>query len=117
MKVEPEPGGQLEQFLVSNKRAHDDSAEAREREDQYKLAIKKFLLDLFPDASDLPDSFDIAADPHGRYPAYTMTLKGVGSWRLNTDALKESEPAKYVQYAVPVTPSWELRESTQGRRR
>lgn len=117
LKVEPEPGGQLEQFLIANKRAHDDAEEAKERESEYKQAVKKFLLGLFPDPADLPDAFDIAADPHGRYPAYTMTLKGVGSFRLNTDALKSTEPEKYVQYAVPVTPTWELRENDQKRRR
>lgn len=116
LKVEPEPGGRLEQLLIENKRAHDDMEEAKEREAETKLAIKKFLLDLFEKPEDMPDAFDIAGDAHGRYPGYSLTHKGVGAYRLNMDAFKAGEPMTYVQYAVPVTPTWELREATQGRR-
>lgn len=117
LKVEPEEGGQLEQLLIANKKAHDDATEAGEREGEAKAAIKAWLLSLFPDGAGLPDSFDIVADPHGRYPAYTMTLKGVGSFRLDTELLKTQAPEQYVRFAKPVTPTWELRESTGGRRR
>lgn len=117
VKVEPEPGGQLEQFLIAHKKAHDEADAASEQEEEYKKAVKSWLLSLFENPEDLPDAFDIAADAHGRYPGYTLTLKGVGAFRLSTERLKAAEPEKYVQYAVPVTPTWELRESTQGRRR
>lgn len=116
-KVEPEPGSQLEQFLVEHKRAKDAAAAASEQEAEYKAAIKSYLLSLFPDGTGLPDAFDIAADVHGRYPGYSMSLKGVGSFRLDTELFKNEAPATYVQYAKPVTPSWELRESAQGQGR
>jgi hypothetical protein len=115
LKVEPEAGGQLEQLLVVNKRAHDDMEQAKEQEAEYKLAIKTWLLSLFPDPADLPDSFDIAGDPHGRFPAYTMTLKG--GKRLDSRLLRENIPDLYERYEVDITPSWELRESSGGRRR
>jgi hypothetical protein len=119
VKVEPEEGGQLEQFLVENKKAYDDAIVANEDADKYKAAIKAWLLSLFPPADDgtpnpdLPDAFDIAADPHGRYPAYTMTLKG--GMRVDTEALKEA--GYYERFAKPTRPSWDLRESSGGRRR
>lgn len=116
-KVEPEPGSQLEQFLIEHKRAKDAAAAAVEQEAGYKAAIKSYLLSLFPDGTGLPDAFDIAADAHGRYPGYSMSLKGVGSFRFDTTALKDQSPETYVRYAVPVTPSWELRESVQGQGR
>jgi hypothetical protein len=116
LKVEPEPGGRLEQFLIANKKAHDAASEAGEQESEAKAAIKAFLLSLFDGReAELPDAFDVAADPHGRYPGYTMSLKG--GWRLDTTRFKEDKPETYVEYAVPVKPSWELREAAQGQGR
>lgn len=123
LKVEPVPGGQLEQYLIENKKSHDAAEAAKEAEDGYKLAVKNWLLALFPAGPDgtphpdLPGAFDIAADPHGRYPAYTMTLKGTDSRRLDTERIKAERGDIYEFYSKPVTPSWELRESTQGRSR
>ena len=106
LKIEPEPAGQLEQLLVEYKKASDAAAAASEDEERYKKAIKAWLLDLFTnDPEKLPDGFDIVADPHGRYPGYSMTLKGVGSFRLDGTELQKLEPAKWVQYAKKVTPT------------
>jgi hypothetical protein len=116
VKVEPEPGGQLEQYLIENKKAHDDAEQANEREGEFKRAIKAFLLGLFPDGQGLPDGFDIAADPHGRYPGYSMTLKS-GKRFDQKLFLKDAGEALYQRYEVEITPTWELRESQQGRRR
>ena len=115
LKVEPEPGGQLEQFLVAFKQGKDEADVAAEKSEEFKAAIKNWLLSLFPDGEGLPDAFDITADPHGRYPAFTMTLKG--GFRLDTERMKAESPETYVAFAKPVTPSWELRESSGGRRR
>jgi hypothetical protein len=115
LKVEPEAGGQLEQFLIENKKAHDDAEQASEREDEFKKAVKAWLLSLFPDGQGLPDGFDIAADPHGRYPGYSMTLKG--GKRFDTKRFGGDFPDVYERYEVEITPTWELRESQQGRRR
>jgi hypothetical protein len=113
-KVEPEEGGQLEQFLIANKKAYDDATVANEAADEYKSKIKAWLLSLYENApDDMPDAFDIAADPHGRYPGYTMTLKG--GMRVDTEALKEA--GYYERFAKPTRPSWDLRESSGGRRR
>lgn len=119
VKIDPanDPGGELQQLLIANKQAADKAAEAGEEADKYKAAIKGYLLGLFENPEDLPAAFDISADPHGRYPGYTMTLKGLDSVRLDTAALKDGDPDMYAKYSKPVTPAWELRESQQGRRR
>lgn len=114
LKVEPDPGSRLEQLLVQNKQAHDEAEVAKEREDETKAAIKAYLLSLFPDGSGLPDAFDIAADPHGRYPGYSMSLRG--GLRFDSKRFGAEVPGLYEQYKVEITPSWELRESGQGRR-
>jgi hypothetical protein len=114
--VQPEPGGKLEQFLIANKQAHDKATEAGEAEAESKAAIKAYLLSLFEGReNELPDSFIVSADPHGRYPGYTMTLKG--GFRLNTEKFKAEQSLLYVQYAEPVKASWELRESRQKGKR
>lgn len=115
MKVEPEPEGQLEQLLIANKAAHDSAVEANDAEKEYKQAIKSWLLSLFPDPAGLPDSFDITADPHGRYPGYTMTLKG--GYMLDAKAMKAQSPETYAAWRKPVSKSWELREADTGGRR
>lgn len=113
MKIEPQPEGQLEQLLISNKAAKDKAEVANEEEAEYKAAIKSWLLSLFAsNPQDLPDAFDIAGDPLGRYPAYTMTLK-TGT-RVDTEAMKQD--GSYERYAKPTAPSWELRPTQQGRR-
>jgi hypothetical protein len=112
-KIDPVEGGRLEQLLIVNKQAHDAAAEADEREEEYKAAIKAWLLSLYPDPAELPGAFDIAADPHGRYPAYTMTLKA-GS---HMDVRAMERDGVYDTYSVPSKPGWELRESGGSRRR
>jgi hypothetical protein len=116
LKVEPEPGGQLEQFLVANKLAHDEADSWNEREAEFKQAVKSWLLSLYPDPADLPDGFDIPADAHGRYPAYSMTLKKGRRFDAKLYLAAAGEEA-YGQYVVDTTPTWELRESTQGKGR
>lgn len=116
LKVEPEAGGQLEQFLIANKEAHDAAAEAGEREDETKRSIKNWLLSLLPamPEEDRPEAFDIVADPHGRYPAYTMTLKG--GTHLSTEHMPDDLLQALESYRVPNKFSWELREVTSQRR-
>jgi hypothetical protein len=117
LKVEPSPEGQLEQLLIGNKAAHDAAQAAKAAEDELKEAVKAWLLALFPDPADLPDSFVIAADPHGRYPGYTMTLKQ-GS-HLDQEAMMADgvHEAVYGRYLVPNKASWDLREATGGKGR
>lgn len=116
LKVEPEPGGQLEQLLIAGKAAADAEKAASEAAEEYKAAVKRWLLSLFPDPDDLPDAFDIVADPHGRYPAYAMTLKG--GFRVDSTAMKKEDPETYVRWARKIQPTWELRPvSTGGRGR
>lgn len=114
VKVEPEPEGTLEQLLVAGKRFKDEAALATEQADDLKNQIKAWLLGLFP-GGDYPDAFDIPADPHGRYPAYSMTLQE--GWRLDTEAMKDQAPDVYVKFAKRSKPTWTFRESKQGRRR
>jgi len=113
-KVEPDNGGQLQQLLIEHAKAKDEAEAAGEREDDLKAAIKAWLLSLYPDGQGLPDAFDIAADPHGRHPAYTMTLKG--GMRFDSKLYKELN-GDYEEYMVPVTPSWDFRRTqAEGRR-
>lgn len=123
VKIEPEEGGELEQFLIVNTRAAGAAKEAGEEAEEYKLAVKNWLLSLFPPLEDgtpnpgLPDAFDITADPHGRYPAYTMSLKE--GRHLDSEAMRRDGVYDTIHdaYSVPNKPAWELRQSTQGGRR
>lgn len=115
VKVEPETGGQLEQFLIANATAGATAAEAAEREEEAKSAVKGYLLSLFPDPSMLPDAFDIAGDPHGRYPPMTLVLKG--GKRFDSKRFREAAPDVYEAYEVEIRPSWVLTAATRGRRR
>lgn len=119
IKIDPanDPGGQLEQLLIVNKQAHDKAGEADEEEDDAKKALKGFLLDICAaDPQGLPEAIDIAADPHGRYPAYTMTLKG-GKRFDSRKFREEAGDQVYAQFEVDITPTWDLREATSQRRR
>lgn len=115
-KIEPDTGGQLEQLLITHKVAYDAKETAAEAEADTKARIKAFLLSLFPDGEGLPDSFDIAGDPHGRYPAYTLTLKG-GTMFDSKAFRADVGDELYQRYKKPITPSWELRENNGGQRR
>jgi hypothetical protein len=112
-KIEPQEAGQLEQLLVQFADAQDEAEVAKERSDELKAQIKAWIISLFEDPSLLPDAFDITGDPHGRYPAFTMTLKG--GKRVDTEEMKQD--GIYERYAKDTTPTWELRAATQGRRR
>lgn len=114
-KIEPAPGGKLEQLLIANKDAHDQNTTAKEAETEAKMQIKAFLLSLFPGGAGMPDAFDIAGDPHGRYPGYTMTLRTGKRFDVNL-AKEHMTQAYYESFEVEITPSWDLREATHGRR-
>jgi hypothetical protein len=122
VKVEPEEGGELEQFLIANTAAASAAKEAGESAEEWKLAVKTWLLSLFPPLADgtpnpdMPDAFDVTADPHGRYPGYTMTLKEghhLDADRMRLDGVYDSI---HGAYDVPNKPSWELRPDAQGRK-
>jgi hypothetical protein len=112
-KIEPQEAGQLEQLLVQFSKAQDEADVAKEQEAELKAQIKSWIISLFDDPALLPDAFDITGDPHGRYPGFTMTLKG--GHRTDTEQMKQD--GVYERYQVDTTPTWELRAATQGRRR
>jgi hypothetical protein len=112
-KIEPMEAGQLEQLLVKFAEAQDEAEVAKEAEAELKAQIKAWIISLFEDPAALPDAFDITGDAHGRYPAFTMTLKG--GKRVDTEQMRED--GVYDTYARDTTPTWELRAATQGRRR
>jgi hypothetical protein len=113
LKIQPEEAGQLEQLLVQWNKAQEEKEVANEAEAELKAQIKAWIISLFEDPTLLPDAFDITGDPHGRYSAMTMTLKG--GKRVDTEQMKLD--GTYERYAKDTTPSWELRAATQGRRR
>jgi hypothetical protein len=113
VKVEPVAEGELEQLLIEFKKAKEQAAEGKEREEELKARIKGFLLTGVPEEL-LPDAYDIPGDPNGRYPGFSLTLKG--GRRLDTDTLKRLAPEVYEAYLVDQKPAWELREAQQRRR-
>ncbi len=121
VKIDPanDPGGELEQLLIANKQRSDKADEAGTEADEAKAAVKAYLKALLAATPGTPpEAVDVAADPHGRYPGYTMTLKG--GKRFNARGFREAVGDElYTLYEVDITPSWELREVQpgQGRRR
>ncbi len=119
VKIDPagDPGGTLEQLLIENKRLSDAATEAGEEANTAKAAVKAYLLDVCgADPKGLPDAIDVAGDPHGRYPGYTMTLKG--GRRFDQAAFREfAGDELYERFETDITPSWELRPSQQGQGR
>ncbi len=119
VKIDPakDPGGELEQLLIRNKQLGDKADEAGTDADEAKAVVKAFIKQLIAAMpGEPPEAVDIAADPHGRYPGYTLTLKG--GKRFNSKAFREAVGDELYQlYEVDITPTWELREAQQGQGR
>ena len=113
-KFEPEPGSRL--ALLFNQLPELEAAkkEAEEKLTACKKAIQAEIGSTIDNPEDLPDQFDIPADPYGGYPAYTLAARE-GAWRLDAEALKNQDPATYVKWAKRGQPYWELKRKQTNR--
>lgn len=92
-----------------------EEAAAKERAKDARRAIEAELQAL-SDPEDMPDAYDIPADPHGAWPAYTMVWHRPG-WKIDEQRMQEEAPELYVEYAKPTNGYWEVRKATRGARR
>lgn len=92
-------------------------AEAKDSADrlkEHKKAVQAEIAKTVEDPNDLPDVFDIPADPYGGHPAYTLAARQ-GSWALDAEAMKNTEPETYVKWARRGKPYWELKRVQRNR--
>lgn len=113
-KLEPAEGSHLSllfhrlpQLEAAKKQAEDELAACKK---QIQQEIAKGITD----PADMPDQFDIPADPYGGYPAYTLAARE-GAMRLNTEAMKAQDRATYDKWAVRGQPYWELSRVRKNR--
>jgi hypothetical protein len=93
--------------------------EARKRDAEseltaHKKKIQQEIARGITDVNDMPDQFDIPADPFGSYPAYTLAARE-GALRLNAEAMKEQDRQTYDKWAVRGQPYWELARVRKNR--
>jgi len=108
-KVDPESDSKLALLLTMYARAKEESNAASELADEYQSQIKKAILEAAGD--DVPDSFDIAADPMGGYPAFTFSYTEP-SWVLDSKRMKAEAPETYVEYAKQTRGFWTFKQKT-----
>lgn len=113
-KLDPASDSKLAALLTSfheaKKRAESADAEA----DEYLSQIKSMLATV----SDGVDAFDIAADPHGGYPAFTYRYTPAGK-TLDGAKLKSENPDTWESFAKERKGYWtfEAKKSGRGRKR
>lgn len=98
--ISAQPGSRLEALLASYEAEKAASDEASARFRNVTDAIKAEATHLFPGATALT----LAGGPG--MPVLAITW--VESWRVDTKAMKESDPLTYVRYAKK-SGHWELR--------
>lgn len=107
VRLEPEPGSDLALLFAQlpGMEAAKNEAEANLKAQKKKIMAE--VARLYPDASALPDAFDVPASPEGAHPAYTLAARQ-GARRLNAEALRAQEPGTYERFVVQGEPYWEL---------
>jgi hypothetical protein len=113
-KVEPEEGSDLSRLFYELPELEAQKKEAEEKLAAHKRKIQQEISKSVASPGDMPDQFDIPADPHGGYPAYTLAARE-GAWRVDTEALKSEDPETYVKWAKRGQPYWELKRKTTNR--
>lgn len=113
-KLEPEPGSRLSALFTQLPELEAAKKEAEEKLSACKKAIQSEIGASVADPENMPDQFDIPGDPYGAYPAYTLAARE-GAWRLDAEAMKNSEPETYVKWAKQGQPYWELRRVNKNR--
>lgn len=113
-KLEPEEGSRLSMLMTQLPALEAAKAEAESKLKEHKKAIQLEIGKTVSDPDNMPDVFDIPADPYGGYPAYTLSARE-GAWRLNSEALKTQEPGTYERYLEQGQPYWELKRRDRNR--
>lgn len=106
-KLEPEEGSQLS--LLFHQLPALEAAKKQAEEDlaTHKRKIQQEVARGITDPNDMPDVFQIPADPHGGYPGYTLAARD-GAWRLDSEAMKSEDPGTWQKWAKQGRPYWEL---------
>jgi hypothetical protein len=113
-KVDPDPGSDLSLLFTQLPELEARKREAEETLSAHKKKIQQAIARLVEDPENMPDVFDIAADPYGGYPAYTLSARE-GAWRVDTEAMKNQAPETYVKWAKRGEPYWELKKKSTNR--
>lgn len=113
-KLEPEEGSQLSLLFAQLPELEARKKDAEEALTAHKKKIQQAIAATIENPEDLPDQFDIPADPFGSYPAYTLAARQ-GAWRLDAEAMKNQEPDTYKRWAKQGQPYWELSRVRKNR--
>lgn len=117
-KVDPASDSRLATLLTAHKEAKERAAAAAAEADELQSQITAEVLATVPEGGKVPDAFDIAADPHGGYPAYTYRYTPPG-WGIDSKRMKSEDPEEYVKWAKRREGYWTFeakRAGKQGRR-
>jgi hypothetical protein len=115
LKLEPADDSRLSMLMSQLPELEVQKREAEEKLAEHKKAIQQEIAAfVVANGLDMPDVFDIPADPYGAHPAYTLSSRE-GAWRLNTEAMKAEDPETYVKWAVKGNPYWELKKVQKNR--
>ena len=114
VKVEPDPASRLAFLLAQLPELESKKKEAEEQLAGCKKAIQQEIAKTVTDPANVPDVFDIPADPYGAHPAYTLSSRP-GALRLDTEAMKAQDPATYDKWAKRGQPYWELKRVQRNR--
>jgi hypothetical protein len=115
LKLEPADDSRLSMLMSQLPELEVQKREAEEKLAEHKKAIQQEIAAfVVANGLDMPDVFDIPADPYGAHPAYTLSSRE-GAWRLNTEAMKAEDPETYVKWAVKGNPYWELKKKSTNR--
>lgn len=109
VKVEPPPGSRLETLLCELHLAEQEEVAAKARAEEADKAVRAELQAIRA-ADNQPDVYDVAGHPSGAYPPYSFYWTPA-TWILDGKRLKETEPAKWVEYAKPKKGFWTLKKS------
>jgi len=115
LKVEPEENSRLSMLMSQLPELEVQKREAEEKLTEHKKAVQQEIAAFVAaNGLDMPDVFDIPADPYGAHPAYTLSARE-GAWRVDTEAMKSQEPETYVKWAKKGQPYWELKRVQKNR--
>src|ERR1700743_239453 len=113
-KLEISEGSRLSALMAQLPEMEAAAKDAAERLKEHKKAVQAEIAKTVEDPEQLPDVFDIPADPYGAHPAYTLAARE-GSWSLDAEAMKTQEPHTYVKWAKRGKPYWELKRVQRNR--
>lgn len=115
LKVEPADDSRLAMLMAQLPELEVQKREAEEKLAEHKKAVQQEVAAfVVANGLEMPDVFDLPADPYGAHPAYTLSARE-GAWRVDTEALKSQDPDTYVKWAKKGNPYWELARVRKNR--